>query len=194
MPNKLKNNNLKGLILCGGESKRAGTDKGLKTGNGTTWVKLVANKLENLGLDYFVSINSSQIEKYKNEITEKLFILDDLDILGPLRGILSAHQKYPKNNWLILACDMIDMDLQTIRSLINEFLYTEKHDFYVYKNEEFYQPFCGIYTADGLSKLLKKYSNKELDTFKLQNVFKNHDTLAIPINLNDPSFNNYNQP
>lgn len=184
---------MNGLILSGGESKRAGTDKGLKTLNGKTWVEIMREKLLCLGLDVKVSINLSQLEAYKNVIAKENLIIDDISIPGPLRGILTAHIHFPKNNWLVLACDQIVMKSETIKKLIDGFNKRRDFDFYVYKNEKRYQPFCGIYTAIGLEKLLKTYRIKHEENYSMQHVFDTSNTFSLATGESDTSFNNYNK-
>ncbi len=183
---------LQGLILAGGESKRAGSDKGLKIVDKKTWTKLVYDKLKDFKIKTFVSINALQKENQQKTFQNKLLIIDNLTISGPLRGILSAHLKFPDKDWLVLACDMIEMKSEIIYSLIESYKNESSHDFYVYKNENFYQPFCGIYTSVGLSKLMAKHLNNEMENYSMQYVFKSFDTLSLSVDIGNQSFNNYN--
>nr|WP_294899691.1 molybdenum cofactor guanylyltransferase [uncultured Pedobacter sp.] len=183
---------LTGLILSGGESKRAGTDKGLKTSDGKTWVELMRQKLLDLNLEVKVSINSSQLSNYQNVITKENLIVDDATIPGPLRGILTAHAHFPANNWLVLACDQIDMEKAVIEKLICCLEENPGFDFYAYKSEKRYQPFCGIYTAQGLQKLLKTYRSQHEENYSMQHVFDSFNTFTIAIKDESLSFNNYN--
>lgn len=182
-----------GLILSGGESKRMGTDKGLLIKNNQPWVCLMGNKFFDVDLVYKVSINQSQALSYQAFFKQDDLVVDCLDIPGPLKGILTAHLKYPMNNWLVLACDMIDMDKAVIMEIIEAFKSSPGFDFYVYKNESFYEPFCGIYTAHGLQKLYSKYSNQEIENFSLQKVFNNFSTYSCSVGKNAHAFKNYNQ-
>lgn len=184
--------NLAGLILAGGESKRAGTDKGLKLLEGKSWVEIIQQKLTDIHLKAWVSINSSQLSKYRGLIAQDELIVDSSLIPGPLRGILTAHLKLPSHSWLVLACDMVDMKSDTITRLIQSYKEHAEHDFYVYKNEDFYQPFCGIYTTLGLEKVLKTYENKQERNYSMQHVFDSFNTYVLPIDKKDESFKNYN--
>lgn len=189
MTNKL----IHGLILSGGESRRAGTDKGLKTLNGETWVEIMRKKLFDLGLEVSVSINSAQLKAYRNIIGEENLVIDDASIPGPLRGILTAHSQFPSHNLLVLACDQIDMKAETIEKLLAGFAENRSFDFYVYKSEKRYQPFCGIYTASGLDKLLKNYRTRHEENHSMQHVFDTFNTFTLNADETDQSFNNYNK-
>lgn len=54
-----------GVVLCGGQSARMKTDKGLITLNRFTWAQSAFNKLTEFKMPVFVSINSGQY-KLKN--------------------------------------------------------------------------------------------------------------------------------
>ena len=89
-------NKLLGVILCGGKSTRMGADKGLLEKNGKAWVKIIAEKLLSLKLPVVVSINNQQREAYANLFSLDELVVDSIDIQGPLKGLLSVHQKFPR--------------------------------------------------------------------------------------------------
>lgn len=185
---------MNGLILAGGQSKRAATDKGLKLDKGQTWIKIIEQKLQDLNLKTYVSINHSQEFEYKKIVPYDNLIIDSSPIPGPLRGIMSAHLKFPEANWLILACDMIDMKIGTMSQLIFAYEQHAKYDAYVYRNTKFYQPFFGIYTSSGLAALQKKY--EQLDTnsdYSMQLALSFLRTYTLPLIEDVESFNNYNR-
>lgn len=184
--------NLTGLILSGGQSKRAGTDKGLKLINESVWVKNMADKLTEIGLPTKVSIHPNQFDEYRRYIDENALIKDCLDIPGPLKGILSAHVMYPQHNWLVVACDMIDLEINTMENIINLSATYPDFDLYCYENATFYQPFCAIYTAKALCNYLSAFKNNGVNDFSLQHFFKSYQTFEIVIDKQDNSFNNYN--
>lgn len=182
------------LILAGGQSKRAGTDKGLKLDQDRTWIKIIEQKLQDLNLKAYVSINPSQEFEYKKIIPYENLIIDSSPIPGPLRGIMSAHLKFPEANWLILACDMIDMKIGTMAQLIYAYEQHAEYDAYVYRNTKFYQPFCGIYTSAGLAALKKKYEQLNTDSdYSMQRALGFLHTYTLPLIEDVESFNNYNR-
>lgn len=184
---------LRGLILCGGESKRMGRDKGLIVENGQPWVKIVSNLFEALGMEYFLSINASQEMRYNKFFSTDQFIYDAVDAPGPLRGILSAHNAFPENNWLILACDMIEMKGETIKNIIDKVAQNPDYEYWIYKNPSFFEPFCGVYSARGLHKLEEAYRHGDLSGFSMQNIFKHAAVFCCPTAGHQSSFKNFNQ-
>src|SRR3546814_7830627 len=111
--------NLIGLVLCGGKSSRMGTDKGMLLKDDGTWAEHMGGMLELLGLKTYVSINALQFEKYGQFFSSTALIPDAVDIKGPLGGLLSAHQRFPKKDILVLPCDMIDLDTSLLRQLLS---------------------------------------------------------------------------
>lgn len=183
-----------GLVLAGGESTRAGTDKGLKRNLATTWVEQVFAKLRELGLETNISINAHQQVSYHGIFTEDKLIVDDNNIPGPLRGIVTAHRKFPQRNWMILPCDMIDMNLPVMVQLLECAAHHQGFEFYVFKNQHFFQPFCGIYTYAGLAKISNEIESGNCTDFSLQHVFKTYKTYELNMSVEeDQSFNNYNK-
>lgn len=183
--------NLLGVILCGGESKRMGTDKGLIQKDGNTWAQIVASKIPALGLPVVISINDRQIEDYGRLFSADQLVVDNVDINGPLRGLLTVHQRFPQNDILLLACDLIDMDTDTIQNLISVAQSGETYEFYVYENHGLAEPFCAIYTSDGLKVVYDKALQQGLSQNSFQNVLANGKTKRIVLNNPDP-FRNYN--
>ena len=180
---------LLGVILCGGESKRMGSDKGLLEKNGQAWVKIIAEKLVSLNIPVVVSINEQQSESYSRLFPPNELILDNIDIQGPLKGLLSVHQVYPDKDILLMACDIIDMDNRTITHLVDQYN-SLAFEFFVYQ-ENYAEPFCAIYTSQGLKPVLEKARNHSLSRFSFQMILDNGKTLRIPITTKS-SFRNYN--
>ena len=180
---------LLGVVLCGGESKRMGSDKGLSEKNGKTWVKIIAEKLVSLNIPVVVSINEQQSESYSRLFSPNELIVDNIDIHGPLKGLLSVHRVYSNKDILLMACDIIDMDNQTLTHLIDQYN-SQDFEFFVYQ-ENYAEPFCAIYTSQGLKPVLEQARNHSLSTFSFQTILDKGKTLRIPITTKS-SFRNYN--
>lgn len=184
--------NLIGVVLCGGQSKRMGSDKGQLNLNGKPWALCIAEKLKNANLPVVISINERQQEAYGKIFPDTPLIVDQLPIDGPLDGLLSIHKNFPHKDILLMACDLIDMQQETLVSLIQSYQENPSFDYYVYEQHGFTQPFCAIYTAKGLSQVYKSFEEDTLKKYSLHDRFESGNTLYIPL-ANDESFKNYNK-
>lgn len=183
--------NLLGIVLCGGESKRMGSDKGLLKTQGKTWSEQVAEKLTQLKIPVVISLNAGQYASYSTLFPNTTLIIDKLSIKGPLNGLLSVHDTYPEKDLLLMACDMLDMQESTLEVLIRSREKMPGKDFYVYEHEGFLEPFCAIYTAKGMARVYQQFKQGQIQRFSLHDRFEKGDTLYIPVK-NTSSFNNYN--
>lgn len=186
-----------GLVLCGGQSVRMGTDKGTILINKQTWASLAQKKLESLNIPVKFSVNANQEIAYSSLFHKENIILDkqDLNIGGPLKGILSAHLSAPAEDLFVLACDLVKMELHLMTKLMNE--KEQKSDFeaYVFSSVNFYEPLCGIYKAEGLTKIVKLYKEGMLKRHSLQFVLGQLKTYQIPLSTIDQDyFKNFNAP
>ena len=181
---------LLGVVLCGGKSKRMGADKGLMEKDGTTWARFVGERLHALGLQVVYSINRQQLDAYGRHISEDQLIIDDVDAHGPLKGLLTVFAKYKDRDILLMACDLVEMDIETLSVLVDHYKSDSVHNFFAY-HHEFAEPFCAIYTSKGLQPILDKARKQQLTRFSFQNILDEGNTLRLPI-LNRNAFNNYN--
>lgn len=183
--------NLIGVIMCGGQSKRRGTDKGLVQIEHQVWATFMADKLSILKIPVIFSINPKQVNKYSEHISPSQLIVDVNQIEGPARGLLTAHDNFPEDDLLLIACDMLALDAHTIIKLIQTYNAEKAYDFYVYQDENYAQPFCGIYKSAGVKKLQDYIFEKGLASISMQNVLNQVNTKRITIE-NKTSFANYN--
>jgi molybdenum cofactor guanylyltransferase len=143
-----------GLVLCGGQSSRMGTDKGLM-GNPQPWVLRAMQQLNNLGLETFVSINAAQQENYRAIIANEKLITDNnnIAIKGPMLGILSCFEQ-KNNDILVLACDMPFLSTAVLEILVANYQQNPNFDAYLFEKDGNVEPLCAIYTTKGLEKIL----------------------------------------
>jgi molybdopterin-guanine dinucleotide biosynthesis protein A len=182
---------IRGVVLSGGESKRMGSDKGLLTIGPCTWAQLAARKLERLYIPVLISINETQIATYHGLFPSELLVIDQVETKGPLTGLLSAHLKHPDDDLLLLACDMIDMDISSLRFLRDSIATFPGFDYYVYCREDFMEPLCAVYTSSQLKKIHRELKKGSLSNFSLHKLIKQarYKTLTIS---NIKNFNNHN--
>lgn len=140
-----------GIILCGGQSSRMGSDKGLLKLEAKTWAQSAIDKLVTLEIPVKVSVNHHQLNEYAEVFSAEDLITDasTLDVHGPLLGVLSAHLQYPSEDLFVFACDMPLMEPALLKELF--YLYEQNNaDAFVFTNDGEPEPLCGIYTAKGL--------------------------------------------
>jgi molybdopterin-guanine dinucleotide biosynthesis protein A len=149
---KASDRSLIGVVLCGGESRRMGRDKGLIEWDGVCWAARMGLKLAPFGMPVVYSVRPEQEAAYSAVLPEACLVADAAEIGGPLNGLISVHRRFPWNHLLLMACDMQEMDRETIGELIGEYQLGGA-EFYVYYEGGFVQPFCAVYTAGSLQRL-----------------------------------------
>jgi len=180
---------LVGAVLCGGQSKRMGTDKGLILSNEKPWALILFGKLKKINLQSLISINISQKDAYLSYFKETDLVIDHVAIPGPLNGLMSIHDKYPNSDLLLLACDMVNMQQGTLETLISAYTNNPGFEFYAYHNQQFWEPLCAIYTAKGL-KEIKGQLLKDKD-HSFQHILNNGNSFRLEV-ANPESFKNIN--
>lgn len=187
-------NILLGLVLCGGKSSRMGTDKGQLRKDGRPWARHMADRLESLGLKTYLSINPLQQGAYRQIFSSESLVIDQVDVKGPLTGLLSTHQLFPKADILVLPCDMIDAEAPLLQRLVDIRQQIVQADVYLFEKDGQVEPLCAIYTALGLQKLLMEYRNAHLTNFSVRRAIKNLCVVKLPAAGHRKDFRNYNTP
>ena len=175
---------MKGIVLCGGQSLRMGKDKGLLIGSKKiTWAQQAFSLLSKLDMEVALSINTHQAPTYKRVFFSHKLIPDKkgLTVKGPLTGILSAHSTFPKEDLVVLACDMIEMKLEVLMNMYNQYQVHPEYDAYVYKDKFMQEPLCAIYKARGLKKIADMHKNQQLEKFSMMYALDQINVLYIPI-------------
>ncbi len=184
-----------GLILCGGQSTRMGTDKGLIKLHANTWAQTAVDKISSLNLDVLLSVNALQYNDYLSVFKESQLITDNdnLKLKGPLAGVLSVHTRNPTEDLFVLACDMPLMETTLLKDLLSVYREHPTADAYVYTNEDEPEPLCAIYTAKGLSYIIHLLNAKELTRHSMKFMLEHIHTFPIPLtNEQKKYFRNFN--
>lgn len=134
---------LYGLILAGGESRRMGQDKALLRRDGKSQLANVVQLLEPLVDKVFVSTRSDQREEPERRQFRQ--IIDRYPDVGPVAGVLSAMDDYPNVDWLVVACDLPNIDEETIRFLIDNRAEGRPFTAFRSSHDDLPEPLCAIY-------------------------------------------------
>ncbi|MEO6548568.1 MAG: molybdenum cofactor guanylyltransferase [Ferruginibacter sp.] len=184
-----------GVILCGGQSTRMGTDKGLIKLHANTWAQTAADKLSSLGLNTYLSVNEIQFSDYSEVFPATKLIKDNLalGIKGPLAGVLSVHVQFPGEDLFVLACDMPLMEASVLDQILAVYNEQPSADAYVFMNAGEPEPLCAIYTSKGLSYIHHLLKEKELTRHSMKFMLEHIQTCSIPLDEDQKKyFRNFN--
>jgi molybdopterin-guanine dinucleotide biosynthesis protein A len=184
-----------GVVLCGGQSSRMGTDKGLLKLHASTWAQTAVDKLSELELPIVISINKIQLNDYAAIFSPQQLITDNdkLKIHGPLSAVLSIHLQYPSEDLVLLACDMPLMETELIKELLNLYHEQPAHDAFVFTNDAEPEPLCGIYKSKGLAHILQLYHTNQLPKHSMKYMLEHISTYTIPVpDDKKKAFRNFN--
>lgn len=132
-----------GLVLAGGKSRRMGQDKALLRHNGETQLGRAVRLLQQHLARVFVSARADQSAEPERARFSQ--IVDRYTDLGPLAGILSAMDAEPRLAWLVVACDLPNLDSETIRHLLDQRSATQPFTAYRSSVDGLPEPLCAIY-------------------------------------------------
>jgi len=186
---------MKGLILCGGQSTRMGTDKGLIINEARTWAQTAVDKLSSIPVAVLLSVNTQQYETYSSIFPAAMLMRDDasLNIKGPLLGVLSTSVAYPEEDLFVLACDMPLMDTSILQQLYDRYLNDRQYEAFVFVDDQQPEPLCAIYTAAGLHKIYSALQAGGLHKYSMKFALGLLPVCAIPITeTQKPCFRNFN--
>ena len=167
---------VKALILIGGKSSRLGTNKYLLNFHGVPQFRYLMSMLEKAGLDTYLSCNRRQNDKLPLELPR---IQDHYESIGPMGGVLSAFEEFPKSTWLVIACDLPFVNTENILTLLKA--RDSTCDVTTYRaNESFFETTFTIYEPSIVARLSDMRS---LGKHSLQDVLKKSSIKAInPLN------------
>ncbi|WP_296888655.1 molybdenum cofactor guanylyltransferase [uncultured Methanobrevibacter sp.] len=115
------------IILCGGQSRRMGQDKGSMIIKDKPMIKYILSTLNN-EIDEAVIVlnNSERIDRYKefinpNDYTYKIkFVEDKIKNKGPISGILTGLENITTEYAIVFPCDNPFISKNTIQTLFGE--------------------------------------------------------------------------
>lgn len=106
-----------GLVLSGGRSRRMGRDKALLKRDGTTHLARAVDLLERHVERVLVSVRPDQVDDAERRRFDQ--VVDRYADIGPAAGILSALEAHPGVTWLVLACDLPNVNDATLAFLLS---------------------------------------------------------------------------
>jgi molybdopterin-guanine dinucleotide biosynthesis protein A len=104
-----------GCVLIGGRSSRMGTPKHLIEQEGRTWIERTVALLRP-EVSQVVIAGGGELPP---ALDRGLRVADVAGLGGPLAGILAAFRGYPQVSWLVVACDLPDMEAAALQWLLD---------------------------------------------------------------------------
>ena len=135
-----------GLVLAGGKSRRMGSDKALLRQNGQTQLSRAVALLEAQLERVFVSTTAAQADDAERSQFDQ--VVDRYDDMGPVAGILSAMDSNAEVSWLVLACDLPNVDAATIAFLLENLSPDHPATAYRSTHDDLPEPLCAIYRPE----------------------------------------------
>lgn len=151
------------IVLCGGQSRRMGQDKGSMNINDKPMIIHVLDSLKGIINEAIIVLNDEdRIIKYKKFINEEeydfkiKFVEDEIKNKGPLSGIETGLKNISSNYGLILPCDSPFISKTHVINLFGEI--DDEYDCIIpYHNEEnklkTSEPLHGIYNENLISEI-----------------------------------------
>ena len=102
-----------GALLIGGQSSRMGRPKHLISHNGKRWMDVALEKLD-VVCDRIVVAGRGELPQHRD--LERL--PDPPGIKGPMAGIIAALRWNPWAVWLVMACDLPEVDVRALQWLL----------------------------------------------------------------------------
>lgn len=146
-----------GLVLAGGQSSRMKSDKALLEYYNKPQAQILYEHMTNICNNVFISQKANQ--RNNSKLSHLNIIEDRADLEGPMAGIISAMEKYPFANWIILACDLPYVTQGHLIQLKNEFDPSKLATSYLNQKKSFAEPLCSIYSPDALNLFKESYRN-----------------------------------
>ncbi|TDE18717.1 molybdenum cofactor guanylyltransferase [Dyadobacter psychrotolerans] len=151
--------NLFGLVICGGESSRMGSDKGTLTYYEKPQRYHVYDLLTPLCNKVFLSCNKTQA----GSISGHYLVLTDLsefENIGPIAALLTAFNLYPEHNFLVAGCDYPFLQESDFRNFLSQ-AGRKCIAAAFYNSQDKYEPLLAYYSSKAGALLREHFNNKE---------------------------------
>ncbi|MFD2607225.1 molybdenum cofactor guanylyltransferase [Euzebyella marina] len=165
-----------GLVLAGGKSTRMGKDKGLITYHGMPQREYLYHLLSRVCERTYLSLRNDQVGDVSDEFD---IIVDKDEFKGPFNGLLSAHEENEEVAWLVLACDLPLIDLQSLQELISGRDPNEVATTFAHHENPLPEPMCAIWEPTAL-KQVASYLNEGNGTCPRKFLIRKNAKLIIP--------------
>jgi molybdopterin-guanine dinucleotide biosynthesis protein A len=131
-----------------------GSDKALLDHGGQSQLDFITGLLRRCVDRVFVSTRADQADDEERGRFDQ--IIDRYSNMGPVAGILSALEEHPDVDWLVVACDLPNIDEETLRMLIAHRAGTQPFSAFTSSHDGLPEPLCAIYHA-GCTDIVRRF-------------------------------------
>ena len=141
------------LVLAGGKSRRMGRDKAHLLHEDKPQLTRTAELLAPLVDKVWVSVRKNQPADALRDAYPQ--IVDQDDDAGPVAGIHAALENHPDVNWLVVAVDLPNLDVTTVRHLLE---HASDPRFTAYRSvrDGLPEPLCALYRP-AAAEVIRRY-------------------------------------
>lgn len=164
-------NELYGLVVCGGQSTRMGSDKSLIDYHGKPQRYYVYEMLEWICDKVFISCNRTQAEG----VTKPYEILADLpvyDNIGPMAALLTAFDTFPDHDFLVVGCDYPYISNKDLKEFLKSLDSKTVASAFYQKENEIYEPLLAWYSRKSSTEFVTMFNKQQ---YSLQHFLREHD-------------------
>ncbi len=176
-------NNLYGLVLAGGQSRRMKQDKSLMAYHDIPQAEYTYRLLSPFFEQTFISCREDQ----KNNFNPNChLIFDRYDSIGPIGGLLSAFEKHPDSSFFVLPCDMPYLTQEEIKTVLQKRSPYKKGSYVFNASTKNIEPLFCIYEPSSHPLVKKAVQEKE---YSLRKLILKYDFEKVILNKKDRLMN-----
>jgi molybdopterin-guanine dinucleotide biosynthesis protein A len=158
------------IIIAGGKSRRMGFDKALMKMGNTTCIELIIQKLKKHFDEIIIAAGNTNKYGFLGEKT----VIDEIKNAGPIGGLHAGLKSSNSIYNYLIACDMpviCDDLISDLRRMV-----AMKPDIIACKNNDFIEPFHGVYSKSLITRIEQQVNN---DGYSIFNLMKHSNTEII---------------
>lgn len=152
-------NILYGLVLCGGESSRMGSDKSLLTYYKKPQREHLYEMLQSFCSEVFISCSSEQ----SAGMDINLPAITDLQLyrnIGPIGALLTAFSIYPDNDFIVTGCDYPFISGKDLVHFISSLKQNKPASAFYNCENDLYEPILAYYSSECCNLLKEQFRVK----------------------------------
>jgi molybdopterin-guanine dinucleotide biosynthesis protein A len=149
---------INGLVLAGGFSRRMGRDKALLDYHGVPQARWTGRLVAPVCDGIYYSCREGQDLGAGPDLSA-VRIHDIEEGGGPIEGMLSAHKRDPHSAWLVIACDLPRLTIDTVQHLIENRDTSKLVTAYRSFHDGLPEPLCALYEPAAFPHFLAFYDD-----------------------------------